>query len=147
VVQKHAGVAAAAMACCAAAFGQPLRDLADQRAIRVGAAVDPSHFSETSSGTLAREFNQAESENAMKFGQIHPGPTTYSFSQADAIVSFARAHNIAVRGHTLVWYSQNPDWLINGGYTAAPTFADPAGPHRYRSGPLRRPGLRVARGE
>jgi endo-1,4-beta-xylanase len=99
-------------------FGQSLRDLADQRNIRVGTAVDPSHFSETAyADTLAREFSQVEPENAMKFQPIHPGVSTYSFTQPDAIVAFARSHNMVVRGHTLVWYQQNPNWLINGNYS------------------------------
>src|SRR6202030_256025 len=31
--------------------------------------------------------------------------------------AFARAHNMAVRGHTLVWYNQNPSWLTGGNFT------------------------------
>src|SRR5690348_6353076 len=83
--------------------GQSMRDLGDQRNIRIGAAVDPTHFSETAyADTLTREFSQVEPENAMKFGPIHPGVNTYSFSQPDAIVAFAQSHNMLVRGHTLV---------------------------------------------
>src|ERR1700704_4183909 len=101
------------MVICAAPLpGQSLRNLADQRGIKIGAAVDPSHFSETAYATsLAREFNQAEPENAMKFGPIHPGPTTYNFVPADAIVAFAQAHKMAVRGHTLVWHNQVAEWV------------------------------------
>jgi endo-1,4-beta-xylanase len=99
---------------------QSLRELADQRGIRIGAAVDPAHFNEPDySDTLAREFNQAEPENAMKFGPIHPGPVTYNFGPADAIVAFAQAHGMAVRGHNLVWYNQLPAWLTNGNNTPA----------------------------
>lgn len=103
-----------------AASGQSLRQLADQRGIRIGAAVDPSHFGETAyATTLSREFNQAQPENVMKFGLIHPGANTYSFSAADSIVAFAQANSMAVRGHTLVWYQQNPTWLTGGNYTPA----------------------------
>jgi endo-1,4-beta-xylanase len=108
------------LAGCAAAFGQPLRDLADQRALRIGAAVNPARFGEAAyADTLAREFNQAEPENAMKFGAIHPGQGNYNFIPPDTIVDFARAHNMVVRGHTLVWHNQNPSWLTNGNYTPA----------------------------
>jgi|SRR5579872_29166 len=103
---------------CLSGHSQALRDLGDQRGIHIGAAVDPSHFGETAySNTLSREFSQVEPENAMKFGPIHPGPTTYVFSDPDAIVGFAQAHNMVVRGHTLVWYNQNPTWLTGGNYT------------------------------
>src|SRR5262249_40944013 len=53
----------------------------------------------------------------MKFGPIHPARTTYNFGPADALVAFARTNKMAVRGHTLVWHSQNPGWLTGGGFT------------------------------
>ena len=111
-------VAACVLALSTALLAQPLRDLAAQRLIHIGAAVDPQYFGETAyAATLSREFNQVEPENAMKFGPIQPGPTTYFFNDADAIVSFAQAHNMAVRGHNLVWDQQNPTWLTSGNYT------------------------------
>lgn len=98
--------------------GQSQRDLAAQRGIHFGAAVDPTHLTESGyAETLAREFNQVEPEGAMKFAPIHPGPTTYNFAPADSIVAFAQAHEMAVRGHTLVWYNQLPGWLTSAGYT------------------------------
>jgi endo-1,4-beta-xylanase len=111
---------AAALVCCAAGFGQSLRELADKRGVKIGAAVNPARLSEAPyAETLAREFSQAEPENAMKFGPIHPGATAYHFEQADAVVEFALAHKMAVRGHTLVWHNQNPRWLTAGGLTPA----------------------------
>ncbi len=116
MVRYYVSIAVLALALTAAA--QSLRDLADQRGIRIGAAADPSHFTETAyAGTLSREFNQIEPENAMKFQPIHPGIGAYSFGQADSIVAFGRQHSMAVRGHTLVWHSQVPDWVTKGGYT------------------------------
>jgi endo-1,4-beta-xylanase len=98
--------------------GQSLRSLADARGIKIGAAVAPSHFSEPAyAATLAREFNQVEPENAMKFGPIHPGPKSYNFDPADAIVEFAQARKMAVRGHTLVWHNQVAAWVKSGNYT------------------------------
>jgi endo-1,4-beta-xylanase len=114
------GFIAIVIACCAPAVAQPLRDLADQRGIHVGAAADPSHFSENSySDTLSREFNQLEPENAMKFRPIHPSAGTYNFGPPDSLVAFAGAHNMAVRGHTLVWHNEIPSWVTGGNYTPA----------------------------
>jgi endo-1,4-beta-xylanase len=113
-------VRVAALVCCAAAFGQPLRELADRRGVRIGAAVDPSRLAEPEyAETLAREFNQAEPENMMKFGLIHPAADRYNFAPADAIVAFAREHRMAVRGHTLVWHNQMPPWVAAGNPTPA----------------------------
>src|SRR5512133_3735883 len=112
----------AALVCCAGAFGQPLRDLAEQRGIRIGAAVNPARLTEAAyAETLAREFNQAEPENAMKFGPIHPGASSYNFGPADAVVEFAWWHKMAVRGHTLVWHRQNPQWITQ---LTAPQLAE-----------------------
>jgi hypothetical protein len=55
----------------------------------------------------------------MKFGPIHPGPTTDDFDPADALVNFAKANDMALRGHTLVWHNQLPSWLTHGGFTPA----------------------------
>jgi len=110
-------IAALAGACAA----QPLRDLASQRGIHIGTAADPKYFAETAYfSTLGAEFNQLEPENDMKFGPIHPRPgnlpSSYDFTNADALVSYAKDHHMAVRGHTLAWYNQNPSWLTGGNY-------------------------------
>src|SRR5579864_2801252 len=119
MMQQFSGLLTALVFCCLPAMAQPLRGLASQRGIRIGSAADPSHFGDPSyAATLAREFDQLEPENAMKFGPIHPGPATYNFGPPDMLVSFARDHRMAVRGHTLVWHNQNPSWLTRGNYTS-----------------------------
>ena len=94
----------------------PLRGLARDRGIRIGAAVDPNALKNETIyfETLAREFNQVEPENAAKFGPIHPREDGYNFDPVDALVAFAQAHDMAVRGHTMVWHNQNPAWLTRG---------------------------------
>jgi endo-1,4-beta-xylanase len=110
------GLLAVSASCVLSA--QSIRSLADERGIRFGTAVAPLHLNETGYATvLAREFNQVEPENDMKFGPIHPGPATYNFAAADKIVAFAEAHRMAVRGHTLVWHNQVPKWLTTGTFT------------------------------
>lgn len=61
---------------------------------------------------LAREFNSITPENDMKWELIHPADGVYDFTGADAIVEFARANNQEVRGHTLLWHSQNAPWVM-----------------------------------
>ncbi|MDP9794018.1 endo-1,4-beta-xylanase [Catenuloplanes nepalensis] len=68
---------------------------------------------------LAREFSSASPENQMKWEFIHPGRHEYRFGPADAIVRFARENGQAVRGHTLLWHSQNPAWLTEGQFSKA----------------------------
>lgn len=95
-----------------------LRNLAEPNGLLVGAAVqsgwlyDPEYAS-----LLTREFNLLTPENAMKWEVIHPGPERYNFEQADFIVDFARRNGLKVRGHTLVWTLQLPDWIEQGSFT------------------------------
>lgn len=66
---------------------------------------------------LARQFSSVSPENQMKWDFIHPEQDEYNFEAADAIVEFADRHGQVVRGHTLLWHSQNPAWLEEGDFT------------------------------
>jgi endo-1,4-beta-xylanase len=66
---------------------------------------------------LAQEFNSVSPENQMKWEFIHPEQGEYNFEPADSIVRFAQRNRQAVRGHTLLWHSQNPEWLEEGDFT------------------------------
>ncbi|MFN2282911.1 MAG: endo-1,4-beta-xylanase, partial [Anaerolineae bacterium] len=97
----------------------PLRDLADARGIYIGGAVEPQHIDcdPTYGEVLGREFNILVSENAFKLWAIHPTEDQYAFQGTDAIVEFAEAHGMKVRGHTLLWYRYMPDWIENATFT------------------------------
>jgi len=97
---------------------QKLREQADQKRILIGAAVDPSKFTETAyAETLAREFNMIEPENVMKWGAIRPTQEQFNFTRGDLVVAFAEKHNMKVRGHCLLWSEYNPGWLERGNFT------------------------------
>ena len=111
-------VAVLLTACIVIAQGPSLRSLADARGIRIGAAIQPRRLTETEyAQTLAREFNLVTPENDMKFGPIHPEKGTFDFTNADAIVDFAVANKIQIKGHTMAWHSQQPAWVTNGTWT------------------------------
>ncbi len=97
----------------------PLRDLADRCGFKIGAAVSlaPLRDEPLYGEVLAREFNFVTTENALKFEPVHPRPDQYAFQEADAIVEFAQAHDMRVRGHTLIWHNQLPLWLQDGQWT------------------------------
>ncbi len=96
-----------------------LRQVAAAHNIKVGAAADSPYLSDSNYATiLGSEFSQLQAENEMKFSIIHPGANTYDFSGGDALVSFAQARTMVVRGHTLVWHYQVPSWVTLGNYTS-----------------------------
>ncbi|MEV5167691.1 endo-1,4-beta-xylanase [Streptomyces werraensis] len=78
---------------------------------------DPFTYDKEYRKVLGREFSSVSPENQMKWDYIHPERDRYDFGQADAIVEFARKNRQVVRGHTLLWHSQNPAWLENGDFT------------------------------
>ncbi|EWC44280.1 hypothetical protein DRE_01106 [Drechslerella stenobrocha 248] len=59
------------------------------------------------------DFNRITAENSMKWETIEPAPGVFDFTLSDALVAWAEAHDQAVRGHTLVWHSQLPNWINN----------------------------------
>jgi endo-1,4-beta-xylanase len=83
----------------------------------IGSAVDPD-FLQSLGGLLARQVNSLTAENDMKWERLHPlpgnDPEAYAFSRADEIVHFAAERGMKVRGHTLVWHRQVPDWVFRG---------------------------------
>jgi endo-1,4-beta-xylanase len=50
-------------------------------------------------------------EAELKWRALRPSPTTYDFTASDALFAFAAAHQMQVRGHTLLWHNSVPDWL------------------------------------
>lgn len=99
-----------------------LRQTGERRHITIGAAAASRYLSEPEyAAILGSEFSQLQAENEMKFGLIHPRPDTdpnpYDFAGGDALVAFAQSHNLLVRGHTLVWHNQVPEWVKQGGFT------------------------------
>lgn len=66
---------------------------------------------------LGQQFSSLSPENQMKWEFIHPERDRYDFDAADAIVEFAERNRQVVRGHTLLWHSQNPQWLEEGDFS------------------------------
>jgi endo-1,4-beta-xylanase len=83
-----------------------------------GAALDPDALDEKPYRKLAaRQLTSVTPENAMKWESVEPLRGQFRWRNADAVVAFAKAHRQRVRGHTLVWHSQLPSWLIQGQFS------------------------------
>ncbi|WP_432488747.1 endo-1,4-beta-xylanase [Kineococcus sp. SYSU DK018] len=79
--------------------------------------ADPFAYDVEYRERMAREFNSLSAENQMKWEYIHPTRDYYNFYPADAIVRYAQENHQVVRGHTLLWHSQNPAWLEEGDFS------------------------------
>ncbi|MES2676110.1 MAG: endo-1,4-beta-xylanase [Pseudomonadota bacterium] len=101
-----------------------LRDLAS---FPIGVAVSntdsPSNNILTSvpeQTVVEQHFNQMTAGNIMKMKYLHPNNDTgtiadYTFTDADAFVTYAQSKNMTVHAHTLFWHAdyQVPDFMKN----------------------------------
>lgn len=78
----------------------------------VGGAVTPRQLKGPDSALIVNHFNSITAENAMKMGPIHPKENEYFWDDADAIANFAKKHGLKLRGHTLCWHAQAPNWMF-----------------------------------
>src|SRR6476469_584390 len=103
LVSVFAGTAHAAASTLGAAAAQTNRYF--------GAAVAAGKLGDSTYSTiLRREFNSITPENEMKWDATEPSRGSFSYGNADRIVSQARSQGASVRGHTLAWHSQQPGW-------------------------------------
>jgi len=84
---------------------------------KIGVALPVRVFSNSLDVQLiTKHFNSMTAENEMKPESIlrrgADGKIFCDFTMADRYIRFAQQHGFVVRGHTLVWHSQTPDWFF-----------------------------------
>jgi endo-1,4-beta-xylanase len=90
----------------------PLRADAEASARLVGAAIQSRYLGEPLyARTLSRHFNYVTAEYEMKWDPTERQPGVFSFAGADAIVTFAAANRMQVKGHALLWHQALPEWV------------------------------------
>lgn len=61
----------------------------------------------------AEEFNFATVEWELKWKHVEPEQGVYTYELADKAIAFIDKYKMGMRGHTLVWYLEVPDWVYN----------------------------------
>lgn len=87
-----------------------VKDVYDQ--FPMGAAISRASLLGERGKLLAKHFNSITAGNAMKWDATERTEDTFTYTDADAMVTFAKANNMQVRGHTLVWHNQTPAWVF-----------------------------------
>lgn len=77
----------------------------------IGAAVSLETV-RTHRELILSHFNSLTAENEMKPVSVHPEEGVYAFDAADTLAEFARTAGMRMRGHTLVWHNQVPQWFF-----------------------------------
>src|SRR5437762_1691894 len=83
--------------------------------LRVGTAVNMDVLGSTGvdapyTAITGSEFSTVTPENVMKWQLVEPTQGHYDWAAGDRLVAFAEQHGQRVRGHTLVWHNQLPNW-------------------------------------
>src|SRR5579871_5128934 len=92
-----------------------LRALGAKVQLHIGTATLPSDLSDpTLSQIVSDQFSVLTPGNDMKWQVVEPTQGVFDWTGADNVVNFAEAHRQRVRGHTLVWHNQLPNWLTQG---------------------------------
>jgi endo-1,4-beta-xylanase len=60
---------------------------------------------------IIRDCDMVVTEDALKWDRLRPSRGKFDFTEGDAIVRFAQAAGLSVRGHALVFHGQVPPWL------------------------------------
>lgn len=78
----------------------------------IGVAVSPRTLKTEEASLVLTQFNSLTPENALKMGPVHPREKEYYWKDADSIVAFAQRNHFKMRGHTLCWHNQTPNWIF-----------------------------------
>ena len=102
--------------------GLSLKDLFAEHGMKVGTCLTTQMTSRAlTNQVILEQFNSVTMENSMKpdylFNQKkskEEGNLVVEFnSDAIKMMEWAKENNFSMRGHTLVWYSQTPEWIFH----------------------------------
>ena len=99
-----------------------LKDLFAKHGMKAGTCLSTQMIrGEKTNNLILSQFNSVTMENSMKpeaiLNQIESkkaGELVVNFnSEAKQMLDWAKENNFSMRGHTLVWHSQTPEWLFH----------------------------------
>lgn len=102
-----------------------LKDVFAEHGMKVGTCISSYVIDKKENSELVTgQFNSITMENAMKPDYIlsqdrsrEEGRLVVEYnSEARSILSWAKENNLSMRGHTLIWYSQTPEWIFHEGF-------------------------------
>lgn len=98
-----------------------IKDIFAEHNIKAGTCLNTKMLSYVDQIQLIKDnFSSVTMENDMKpdsilnkKASVESGELVVEFSKdAKRMLDFAQKNNIAMRGHTLIWYSQTPNWIF-----------------------------------
>ena len=113
--------------------GLSLKDLFAEHGMKVGTCFNTQMIDRNGVRMLlTSNFNSVTMENSMKPDYLfnkkksqESGELVVEFnSDALKMMKWAKENNFSMRGHTLVWYSQTPDWIFHQDFDQAKDLVD-----------------------
>ncbi|MGS2648953.1 endo-1,4-beta-xylanase, partial [Streptosporangium sp. G12] len=99
-------------AASAGAAATTLGAAAQQSGRYFGTAISAGKLGDSQYTTIAnREFDMITAENEMKIDATEPNQNQFNFSGGDRVYNWAVQNGKRVRGHTLAWHNQQPNWM------------------------------------
>ncbi len=99
---------------------QPYTALRSVAPFPVGVAVQSGRLgAAVHSGVVRTVFNSVTAEYEMKMRHLTDASGNFIWPPTDALITFAKEHDMQIHGHTLVWHQSTPAWLANFGGTDA----------------------------
>ena len=99
--------------------GTALKTLASARGLLFGSAVRTPELAGDApySALLEAQVSQVTAEGAMKMRDLRPTISTFDYTVADELVTWAQARSIEIYGHAHIWHASMPTWEseINAG--------------------------------
>ncbi|MFB4277675.1 endo-1,4-beta-xylanase [Nonomuraea sp. MTCD27] len=89
-----------------------LPSLKDEVPFTMGSAFTRPETLGTHGELLAKHFDGVTPGNELKWDATEPRDGEFTFTDGDHLVDFATGHGMTIRGHTLAWHSQTPDWVF-----------------------------------
>lgn len=82
---------------------------------KIGMAADPAGYKNAvANPVILKHANSITAENCFKPSALAVSAGVYNWTTADELAAFAAANGMVVRGHTLCWHQQTPDWFFAG---------------------------------
>ena len=80
----------------------------------VGGCINPGDLTGKGENftSMMKQFDTFVLENASKPDAMHPEEDRYNFDTVDQFVEFGEEYGVRLRGHTLLWHAQVPDWFF-----------------------------------
>ena len=115
------------------AEGKYIKDLFAEHGMKVGTCLNMTMINRNGvKKILTENFNSVTMENDMKPDSIlsqtksQSSGKIYVEFRSDALkmLEWAKENNYSMRGHTLIWYSQTPEWIFHEDFTSTKPYVD-----------------------